>query len=455
MKNEKNYSRRGFLRAAAVTGALTVAGCGGINPLQDGSGDGGPGGTAPPGGTANGEQTGGTPVVEPATPPPTVSSAYNSIQRAIDMVSNSERDVLTIDEEHVVSEPIRLRSDLHIDGTGGVIRSAENTNTDLIRPENVSNVWIDGLTIDGNYPDSGEGVRCLGGVNVGDIRNLRVTNCTIKNAGLHGIELQEKEGNTIEDVYIGDNLIENSRSHGILIGQKEGSTMHSILVEGNTVVRNVEGQAIGLYGQGSQYTENVAIIGNDVRRGNDTSGRGTNLALEENVRNSIVYGNTIDGYAGGKNGISVTKNTKWNIVANNSIDGSTRGLACLNFEFFEPNGPPRFNVFVNNAITNASSGFEYRRLDGDIAVGDNRVTNCERTISDGGHNSGDDYLFYNNGPDVSRAEVPDEPETGAVYTAPDDAILGGMNWSRGSFAPDDRVQIDVRCVLTPGQCRFS
>ena len=152
------------------------------------------------------------------------TSDYSGIQATIDAASAT--DTVRVDTVETVSEVVSVKSGIKVEGDGGKIQAADGSGTDILRPSEASNIWFDGLHIDGGWEgpngDGGNvGTRCIGGVNVGPVDNIRITNCTIENSGLNAVNFVDKNGDEMTDIYIANNTIRNSRNHGILLGVRD------------------------------------------------------------------------------------------------------------------------------------------------------------------------------------------------------------------------------------------
>jgi len=434
-------SRRDFIKSAACIGlAGLTAGCSFL------SGD-SPNETTPP----------PTPTPTP-TPPPQIrtrvsstlrTSEFDTLQSAVDEVRTG--GALLIDTDFTLDRTVSLRSDMYVLGAGGTVSAAPNTSQDLLRLEDVSNVVINGITMDGGWnkvgDDGNTGTRLIGGVNLGSLRNIRIRNCTLKNTGLNAIELGEKKGGTIEDVYIANNTIQHSRNHGIILWvRKNSGKLRNVIVENNSVYDTYKAQAIGVFGRENAQTRNTAFLANYVNNAGLADKRGTNVAFEELTRNNVAYGNEIVGnrYAL-RSGIGASKDADNNIIANNRVINCLRGIHVQNFEFYTPSGPPKNNLVIGNDVSAGREGFYYNRLDGDLHVCNNRITNVTEVIAAGGRNTGSNYTFRNNGGSVSasKAGVPSSIDSSVTYTNDSDTVVGEASWDRGSIDPDDPVSVSV------------
>jgi hypothetical protein len=337
-------------------------------------------------------------------------------------------------------------------GAGGTIQAADGTSQNMLQPEDgVQNLWIDGVTIDGGWggPDSGVnvGVRLIGGLDFGDITNIRITNCTLRNSGLNAIELVNRSGGVISDLYIADNTIESSRNHGIILGVKETEgSLHDVVIENNTVRDSYDAQGIGVFGQAPAEEFNTAILNNTVDNSGFSAKYGTNIAFEERADNNIAYANEVVGNSSSnKGGVAATKDGDNNILGNNRVSNCARSLQVQNLDYFEPEGPPRRNLVVRNYVTTGTNGFYYNRLDGDLHVSDNLIEDVGTVVADGGDNTGSNYTFYNNGSSVSDSGVglPDSVGSSVSYQDADGNTVGTASWGRGSPDPDDPVSVSV------------
>jgi len=435
-------SRRGFLTKA------TGFGCAGISVItgcsrRNLSGMTGPNSTSPsPPSSASSTET------VPSRPKRIPLSEYSDIQEAID--DAEDFDTIMIDVDYTFTETIRLKSNLKVQGDGGRLRMDDGADTHGLRTEDVHNVWINDVTIDGNRANNGTG-RIIGGFNVGTISNIRVTNCTIENAGLHAINFSNDKRGEMKDIYIGNNVIKKPFSHGILCGGKgsDPNSLHDMIIENNEITDAFNAQSIGVFGQDECDTFNVAILGNTClqnlkqERNDDTA-----IAFEEQVRDSIGYGNVVRMSGKDENGFSVTKDAKGCIVGNNRIRNCQFGMACMNLDFYMPDGPPQHNLFTHNEVDNCRAGFHYRNLQGNLMVYYNRMTNVEELISKS-NNSGGGYNVSRNGPSVPERETgpPNQIGSGVDYSV-DGEVVGEAQWSRGGNSPYEPVSVRARTLYS-------
>jgi len=374
------------------------------------------------------------------------TSDYSSLQAAVDTAEPKDR--VLVDTDHTVSSDVTLKSDILIRGDGGTIINGDGANANVLKPENVANVWIDGVEIDGNKQNN-LGGRLIGGIDLGTIENLRITNCHIHDSANNGIELQEKSGGEYKDIYIANNRIEQNDYHGIVMGVKNsGASIHDVIVEKNTVVDSIKDQDIGIFGQTSACY-NIAFLENDVSASSAIERGGTMMALEEKVNDSIMYGNTVSCHTATKAGMGATKDAENCIVANNYVENANRSLICAVFDFFDGRQDVcAYNLFTENHVDSGSMGFWYKNLDGAINVSGNRVTNTSPVISDGGGNTTDlgPYTFENNGSSISGG-VPSSIGSSASWTDSNGNTLGSASWNRGSVDPSNPVSVSVQTSI--------
>jgi hypothetical protein len=433
----KERSRRRFLSRAACIGGV------GLSVLA---------------GCSSRETTTPSPTESPATPTPQPNgveevtprtlplSEYIDMQEAIS--DAADFDTVEIDVDETFTDPIVLKSNLRVQGNGGTLRMDQDANTHGLRTENVQNVWINGVTIDGNRAQNSTG-RIIGGFNLGSISNIRVTNCTIRNAGLHAINFSNDKQGEMQDIYIANNVITKPFSHGILCGGKstKPNSLHDMIIENNTVTDVFNAQSIGVFGQNGCDTYNVAILGNTcVQNLKEENNDDTAIAFEEQVRDSIGYGNTIRMLGKDENGFTITKDGRGCIVGNNDITNCQFGLGCFNLDFYMPDGPPRHNLFTHNRVENCGSGFHYRNLDGDLSVYYNRMIRNDKVI-DMKSNSGSGYFISQNGPTVPEVGtgVPDEIGVGVDYSA-NGSVIARARWDRGSPSPYHPVSVNAKTM---------
>lgn len=370
------------------------------------------------------------------------SSDYRSLQAAVN--DASARDTVAVDTDHTVSSTVTLKSDVKIEGDGGTITLADGADDDVLRTEDCENLWIDGVHIDGNKDNQSGAGRGIGGAAIGTITNIRVTNCKIEDCWGNAISFTADAANAvISDIYLGNNELLRSGRHGIVCGvDGGGATMRDVIYDSNTVVDADRAQHLGFFGHAGSTAENAAIIGNDVSKSTGEQ-KGAGCALEERTRNCVVYGNSYDDMMG-KTGPIITKDGQNNLIAGNRVRETKQGAAILNFDYYEPNGPPTNNVVTHNDIANCNNGVRLNNLEGGNAVYRNRIRNCGNGI--GGNSDDVGAVVLKSSRDVSREDVgiPDEIGTSVTYRTPDGRVGAEASWSRGSPHPDDPVQVAVQ-----------
>jgi hypothetical protein len=285
---------------------------------------------------------------------------------------------------------------------------------------------------------------------VGPVSNIRITNCTIENSGLNAINFVDKNGDPMTDIYVANNTVKNSRNHGILFGVRDengsGGLVENLLITGNRVHDSYDAQGIGVFGQDGGVARSCAVVNNTVDQTGGVHRSGANIALEEEVENSIVYANTVLGDpSASRGGPNITKDARRCILGNNYVKDCARSIVVKNHSYYEPDGPPRFNLVIENEVVDGADGFYYSDIDGDLHVSDNLFTNCSEGIADGGSNTGSNYTFYNNGSSVSSsvAGIPETIGSSVSYTDNDGNTVGTGAWAAGSTDPADPVNVAV------------
>jgi len=236
----------------------------------------------------------------------------------------------------------------------------------------------------------------------------------------------------------------------VLWAEGNNGQVKDVLIENNTVENVYLAQALGVFSRGgSKYTTQCAIVDNLVDNTGYSDDTGTNLALEEKVSDSIIYANEVLGNTDSRvGGASVSKDGRNCIIGNNRLENHGRSLKVRNFGYYEPDGPPKHNLVMENYVPSGSSGFFYEYMDGDLHVSDNLIE-VSPVIDDGGNNEPRDgsnnYTFYNNGSSVSSsiAGLPDSVGTSVTYTDADGNTVGSATWDRGSVDPSDPVSVAV------------
>ncbi len=431
-----DQSRRHYLRTTitALTGlSAGLAGCNSTNPPTE----------QPPTRTTLENPS------ETSTVTTTIrTTAHDGLRETIGAAEDG--DAVVIDSDETVSSHINVRSNINIFGGGGIIRLEDNSPSgSIFRLEDVENVWIDGVKLDGNRTtQSNAGGGLIGGLRLGSVSNVRITNCTIKNAYSNGIMLGEKtqgKGN-FSDIYIANNRILNCRRHGIILGVKNSpGTIHDVIIEGNRVKQFDAAIGITVFGVNGVNVHRVAIIGNTCRNTGGTS-NGSAIAFEEQVHHCLAYANSVEMWGRDSvNGLVCTKDAHQCILGNNRVRNSRDGLGVMNFDYYQPQGPPKSNLVTHNDVMGCRSGFAYRNLEGDLTVYRNYMMNNKKNINNQGNNTGDGYSITQNGPDVPRdpTGLPETIGTSVTYNEPDGTQIGTATWSRGTTSPENPVSVDV------------
>ena len=365
---------------------------------------------------------------------------------------------MVVDTDHQVADrqPASIEvpiSDIKIEGDGTSVIEAADTNQsgDILRIEDKENVWIDNLIIDAKCGEGRRGdARNIGGQEVGTLRNIRITNCVLRNAGRDAIVFENDDvAGDLTDFYIAGNTINFSDNHGILLGVYDNagpSTIKNVIYENNKIT-DTDIQAIGVFAVGSNASgENILMVDNVVNQPPATDEQGANHGFETNISYALAYANEINSYRA-QAGISITKGGTDCIAYRNKVRGGGRAVWIDD----RKTGPPitRHNLVVGNDNRNANHGVWYGNIDGDLQVSDNYLTGNGNPVTDGGGNTGSNYKIFNNGTGVGTADtgLPSSIQNPISITDSNGDTVGAASWDRGSPHPDDPVRVAVSVDL--------
>ena len=373
-----------------------------------------------------------------------LASEHPSIQSALD--TTAPQDVVVIDEDATISDA-RIPNDVKIEGDGGVLTVEPGTSNHGFTIDGAQNVWIDGVELHGNGATHSAGNYAIGGPgNNGPFRNIRITNCVVRNFRGDGIHLVDNGGGDSGDVYIANNDFENFGQHGMVFGASENSSgkLSNVVIERNRVIGMGTAQGIGVFGQDGVDVHSVAVLGNEVGVQNTNDG-GQALNFEEDTRNCIMYGNHCHDWNAGNIGPSISKSGHHHAVVNNLAENGPGGLTVQNFQYFHPNGPPRDNVVAHNQVKNVTYGIKYWDNQGPAG----NVFYHNEII-------GADHVFHTNNQVIPSFMQDNGPRLGGDVGLPGSIGNGvtkqtrnglpGVNaeWSRGGPGPDAPVSVTVR-----------
>ena len=375
------------------------------------------------------------------------SSDYRSLQAAINDASAT--DTVVVDTNHTISSRVSLKSDLKVEGGGGTITFKAGSNTHGLDIRGLSNVWIDGVEIDGNRSNQSGGGYGLGGPgDNGNCQNIRITNCHLYELHGDGINLLAGGSASLNDVYLADNRIEGVNQHGIVVGATEAtsdraSSCHDIIIENNHITGMVKAQGIGVFGHGDPTGEayHVAILGNEVGEQGGTSG-GQAMSFEQVTHHNIRYGNRVYDWNAG-NGMAITKSGDHNVNVHNLVENCPGGFTVQNFKYYEPNGPPENNIYSNNHSRNNKHGLRYWRCNNNNVYYYNRVEGCNARFNT--NNGVRPRVERENTSSTPTAEtgIPDTIGDGVTTHTPDGQVGVEASWSRGGPHPDEPVTVTV------------
>jgi hypothetical protein len=405
------------------------------------------------------------------------TSNYTNAQDAINAATAT--DIVVFDQTESVADisPASLtvdKADIKLYGDPGVSgnhieASSTNPTGDMLRIEEpAQNIWVDNLTIDcrcdfatgGGAPGAARGI---GGLDIGELDHIRLTNNTINNAGRNGISFvngdDDGSGATgdLTDFYIANNDIIQADGHGILMGiwgQTGPMTIQDVIYEGNTV-QWTNSQALGCFvvqdSAGSHVGDSVLYLDNLVDQrsgsGDPTPGdSGSNCSLEANIDRSAYYGNEVYATSGStQGGPSTTKGGEEVIIARNYVEDGGRMTRVMD----RPAGvgDPPLTTFVHANECTGGNHVCYLEDTGDYQVSDNKGT---AGITENGTLTGTTTVFNNNSSPGVPTGIPSSFDNPASFTDSQGDTVGALSWDIGGPDPANPVSVAVDVNLSGG-----
>lgn len=170
------------------------------------------------------------------------------------------------------------------------------------------------------------------GIEIRNVKNFAVTNCSI--TGATGTGIRVRSSGATQNVQIVDNVIMNVGDNGISAAKrvKDNVDHTGLVIAGNMVIES------GTRGQ-----------------------KGRDHGIYSQVSDAVIFGNEISGTRDG-NGISIRSS---GIVACNKISGRSKADKP-GIRYFADNytGPSRRLIIANNVIRDASPAVHLRKPDG-------------------------------------------------------------------------------------------
>jgi nitrous oxidase accessory protein len=279
------------------------------------------------------------------------ASDAGGIEAAIEQAESG--DTVVVDGTFEETE-ISMRSGVDVVGQDNGPAAVSGARGDVLRVENVSNVRIEGLTVDGE----GEAARCIGSGKPNQISDVAVENCDVADAknGIHlrGIDDDQR----FRDVTIANNEVRNTENFGIFVGiDKRGDYGTSSGIVRRAEIRNnrvedvAEWKGITLSGRPDCPVENSVIAENVVENvGLEEPGAigGNGIVLEDVVRDSRVEGNEVRNTD--ESIYTCNGGARNNEFRDNIGENGTSGISCSGG--MPHSGDPEGNRFIGNELEN-------------------------------------------------------------------------------------------------------
>lgn len=310
-----SLSRRSFI-AASTTGAAVL-------PAQ-----------AAPAGAALGIDA-STLGLRPNSP----QDQTQALQRAIDRAAQTRLPLMLAPGTYRVAE-LRLPSHAKIAGTRGATRLSLAHARSLFVSERAENIDLSGLVIDGLKAKPAEG-RAL--VHLVQGNDIRITDCTIANAGRNAVALERcsgvVSGCTIEDagdgalfaldstgLRIAGNVIRRSGNNGIQIWRSVSGNDGTIVVDNR--IDDTRADAGGDGPNGNAIS--VYRAGNVIVRGNRIDTCAFSAVRGNSASNIQIAGNICTRMK--EVGIYSEFSFEGAVITGNTVDGASIGISVTNFD---------------------------------------------------------------------------------------------------------------------------
>jgi uncharacterized secreted repeat protein (TIGR03808 family) len=311
------------------------------------------------------------------------------LQRAIDRAAQAHAPLLLAPGLYRAGG-LTLRAGSQLTGARGATRIALTRGPSLLSAESADAITLSGLTLEGgNLPLARDG----GLVNLAAVNDLRITDCTITNAGGNAIRLFGCTGAVTGNIItasadnalycvdnarldIRGNTISKSGNGGIRVWQSvkrsDGSVVADNIIEDTDARAGGSGQngnAVNVY-----RAADVTVRGNTIRRAAFSAVRGNGAS------NFQVIGNTCAGL--GETAMYAEFDYENATFLDNIIDDAANGISVTNFDVGGHGGRVAGNQVRNigqrvlaTLTEGAGNGFGIS-IEADVTATGNVVENC-------------------------------------------------------------------------------
>ncbi len=272
--------------------------------------------------------------VRPGTP----DDQSRALQRAIDQAARTGAPLILAPGVFRAGD-LKLPAGTQLFGVRGATRLVSTAGSSLLSAEGCDSITLSGLTLEsgGQSLEPNRGL-----IHLVEAKSVRITDCTITNAGGNGITLERSDGHIIGNTIVGaaDNAVFCVDNHGLII------TTNTIRNSGNGGIR--VWQSVKRH-DGSLVADNV-IEDTDARAGGTgENGNAINVfrAADVIVRNNMIRRAAFSAIRGnGASNIQIIGNNcaalketamyaefdfEGAVVADNVIDTAENGIAITNF----------------------------------------------------------------------------------------------------------------------------
>jgi uncharacterized secreted repeat protein (TIGR03808 family) len=308
--------------------------------------------------------------------PDSAQDQSQALQRAIDRAAQARTTLLLPPGTYRAAE-LRLPAHAKIAGNRGSARLVLARPAALLTANKATNIDLTGLVIDGAKlkPQDGGAL-----VHVADATDIRLTDCTIVNAGRNAITMERCSGIvtgcTIEDagdgalfaldstgLRIAGNVIRRSGNNGIQVWRSAFGNDGTIVTDNRIEDTRADAGGDGPYGNAIS----VYRAGNVIVRGNRIDGCAFSAVRGNSASNIQIAGNIctrMDEVA-----IYSEFSFEGAVITGNTVDGATLGISVTNFDV-----GGRLAVVQGNLVRNITAGVSEDRGAGIAVAADSVVT---------------------------------------------------------------------------------
>jgi uncharacterized secreted repeat protein (TIGR03808 family) len=308
--------------------------------------------------------------------PDSAQDQSQALQRAIDRAAQARTTLILPAGTYRVAE-LRLPPHARIAGTRGATRLSLAHARSLFVGERAENIDLSGLVIDGLKAKPAEG-RAL--VHLVDAQEVRLTDCSIVNAGRNAITLERCSGAVtgclIEEagdgalfaidstgLRIAGNVIRRSGNNGIQVWRTAFGNDGTIVTDNRIEETRADAGGDGPYGNGIS----VYRAGNVLVRGNRIDGCAFSAVRGNSASNIQIAGNVCTRL--GEVAIYSEFSFEGAVITGNTVDGATLGISVTNFDV-----GGRLAVVQGNLVRNITAGVSEDRGAGIAIAADSVVT---------------------------------------------------------------------------------